>query len=86
MKKEDLQGSHQGTGSAENKGQDRQQQKNPTTNLTNKDLDDTARQAGLGRDRMADIDDLGGTSGRDDYAGGDSERMTGENSNERTDR
>jgi hypothetical protein len=86
MKKEDLQGSHQGTGSAENKGEDRQQQKNRTTNLTNNDLEDTAHQAGLGRDRMADIEDLGGMSGRDDYAGGDGEGMSRENSNDRTDR
>jgi hypothetical protein len=86
MKKEDIERSNQGTGSAENKGEDRQQQKNPTTNPTNSQKDDTAMQAGLGRDRMADIYEVGGMSGRDDYAGGDSDGMTEGSSNDRTDR
>jgi hypothetical protein len=69
MKKEDLQNSQKGTGSAENKGENRDQQRNQTRNVLNTQRDDMAQQAGLGRDRLTDIEDLGGINGRDDYAG-----------------
>ena len=80
MKKEDLQNSQQGTGSAENEGLSRDEQKNSTTNISNNQENDISRQAGLGRHRMADIEDLGGMSRRDDYAGSD-EDLTSENLN-----
>jgi len=84
MKKEDLQSSQQGTGSAENQGENRDRQKSQTTNVSNNQQNDLSRQAGLGRNRMTDIDDLGGMSGRDDYAGGDNDNMSNQNTNERT--
>ncbi|MBO9684093.1 MAG: hypothetical protein J7502_15745 [Flavisolibacter sp.] len=80
MKKEDLQNSQQGTGSAENRGINRDEQKNQTTNISGSQQKDISRQAGLGRDRMTDIEGLGGMSGREDLAGGD-EDLTNENLN-----
>lgn len=71
MKSEDLQNAQQGSGGAENKGESREQQKNQTRNISSQQREADARQAGLGRDRMTDIEDIGGLSGRDDYAGGD---------------
>jgi hypothetical protein len=43
-----------------------------------------ANKAGLGRDRMTDIEEMGGMSGRDDYAGGDNDNMSNQNTNEPT--
>jgi hypothetical protein len=80
MKKEDLQNSQQGKGSAENEGLSRDGQKNSTTNISNNQENDISRQAGLGRHRMADIEGLGGMSRLDDYAGSD-EDLTSENLN-----
>jgi hypothetical protein len=80
MKKEDLQNSQQGTGSAENRGNSRNEQKNSTLSVSNDQQHEISRQAGLGRDRMTDIEDLGVSSGREDYAGGD-EDLTNENLN-----
>lgn len=53
-------GSHQGSGSSENTGRDREAQKNTATDLNEQEKKDMAREAGLGRDRIADIEDLGG--------------------------
>jgi len=86
MKKEDIQNAQQGTGSAENKGESREQQKNQTANVSTNQQNDFARQAGLGRDRMTDIEELGDLSGRDDYAGGNNDGMTDQNTNSNTDR
>lgn len=82
--KEDFQKSQQGTGSAENKGERRSQQKNQTTDLSFDQKNKIAHQAGLGRDRMADIEDSGGLSGRDDYAGSDNDGMGSEHSSSET--
>lgn len=84
MKKEDLQNSQQGTGSSENKGESRDQQTNQIRNVSGNQLDDMANKAGLGRDRMTDIEEMGGMSGRDDYAGGDNDNMSNQNTNEPT--
>ena len=86
MKKEDLQNSQQGTGSAENKRENRNQQKNQTTDVSNEQQNDLAREAGLGRDRITSIEDLGGMTGRDDYSGGDNDDLTNENLNAANDR
>ena len=80
MKKEDIQHSQQGAGSAENRGGSREEQKNQLTSVPNSKQNDISQQAGLGRDRMVDIEDLGDNSGRDDYSGGD-EDLTNENLN-----
>lgn len=82
--KEDFQKSQQGTGSAENKGESRSRQKNQSTNLSFDEKNKTAHQAGLGRDRIADIEDSGGPSGREDYTSGDNDEMSSENTNSET--
>jgi len=80
MKKEDFQNSQQGTGGTENRGSNRDEQKNQTTNISGSQQRDMSRQAGLGRDRMTDIEGLDGTIGREDFAG-DDEDLTNENLN-----
>jgi hypothetical protein len=79
MKKEYLQNSQQRTGSITNTDHSRDEEKNPTTNISN-EQNDGSPQAGLGRDRMTDIEDLGEISGREDYAG-DDEDLKNENLN-----
>ena len=81
MKKEDLQNSQQGTGSSENKGERRYQQQNQTTNVSNNQQNDIAHEAGLGRHRMTDIEDLGGMSEIDDYAGSNDDDLSNEDLN-----
>jgi hypothetical protein len=75
----------QGTGSAENIGRTRKEQKNRMANLGEKQKQKIARETSLGKKNIADTGDTGGLSGRDDYAGGDNEGMTNESTNERTD-
>jgi hypothetical protein len=79
MKKEDLQNSQQRTGSITNTDHSRDEGKNPTNNISN-EQNDVSRQAGLGRDRMTDIEDLSEISGREDYAA-DDEDLKNENLN-----
>ena len=86
MKKEDLQNSQQGTGSAENSSESRDQQKKQTPRVSNDQQNKLARRAGLGRDRMTDIEDLGGLNGRDDYAGSTNDDLSNENLNAANDR
>jgi hypothetical protein len=81
MKKEDLQNSQQGTGSAENKGERRDQQENQATNVSNNQQNDIAHEAGLGRHRMTDIEGVRGMSGRDDYAGSNDDDLSNEDLN-----
>ena len=83
MKKEDLQNSQQGSGNSENQRESRDQQKNQATSISSQKAN---LKAGLGRDRMTDIENLGGISGRDDYAGSDGDDMSNQNTNEPTDR
>lgn len=68
MKREDLQNAQQGSGGTENKGESREQQKNQTTNISGQQREEDVRQAGLGRDLMADIEDIEGLRGMDDHA------------------
>ena len=79
MNKEDLQSSHGGTGLTENKEQIDQQRENITTDVSNEQQKEIARQAGLGRDRMFDIEDLERMSDRDDYAGGNNDDFNTKN-------
>jgi hypothetical protein len=81
MKREDLQSSQQGSGSAENKGEGREQQKNQTANISNTERSDMAYQAGLGRDRITSVEELGGMSGRDNYAGSEPDDLSNEDLN-----
>ena len=84
--KQDQQQSSGGSGSAENKGQRRSDQKNKTTSISNEDRQKIAGEMGKGTNRIADIEDLGGLSGRDDSSGGSGDRMEDQNTNQGTER
>ena len=76
----------QGSGSAENTGRERVSQQHPLTHLDQGERQDIARQADVSQEDIADLDDLGQTSGRDDYAGGDNDGMSDASTGEPTDR
>jgi hypothetical protein len=54
------------------------------TDISREEKKNIGRQTGVGRDNVAGIEDLDGMSGRDDYAGGDSDGMRNESTNEPT--
>jgi len=66
---EDMRNAQQGTGSAENLGESRDEQKNQTSDLSEREKRDIAGEAGVGRKHIADLRELGANSGRDDNAG-----------------
>ena len=76
----------QGSGSAENKGGSREDQKNPLTNPGGKEKQDIARDINESSNRVGSLRNTGQLSGRDDYAGGSGDDMSAENTNEPTDR
>ncbi|MGZ3844421.1 MAG: hypothetical protein ACXVLT_00585 [Flavisolibacter sp.] len=75
MKRQNLQSSRHDT---ENKQQDGHKQ----IDVSNKQQKDTPRPAGLGRDRMSESEDPGEMSRRDDYAGGDRDDISVEDSDD----
>ena len=75
QKKEQFQAGQQGTGSAENRGDDRDSQMTPNTSLTQPEKEDIARQIGEEPGAIAGLKDLGALSGRDDASGGSGDRM-----------
>jgi hypothetical protein len=75
-----------GTGSAEQTGRDRQEQKMPATDMSGKEKGDVASQIGEADKDIRTISDLGGMSGRDDAAGGTGDRQEAESTNEQTDK
>jgi hypothetical protein len=75
-----------GSGSAENKGEERQSQKAPLTTLTEEQRNDIAHQTGLKPGDIADVQQTGALSGRDDASGGSGDEMTTTSSDEKTDR
>jgi hypothetical protein len=75
---------NEGSGSAENKGLDRSQQVNRNTSLDKDQRKKIANEAGIGRKRIADIEELGQKNGRDDYAGGDNDGMENESTGGKT--
>ena len=79
-----FQNAQQGSGSAENRGRDRSEQKSRGMDLSADEKQNVARGAGVGKKDIADLGDLGEASGRDDYAGGFAEGMGDESTNERT--
>lgn len=81
MKKEDLQNSQQGTGSAEDNGESGNAQKNQAKNISNSQNTDMSREAGLGSNRITDVEEMGGLSGRNDFAGGDRDDLSNEDLN-----
>ncbi len=75
-----------GSGSAENKGQSREDQKAQNTVVGEQERSDIAEQAGLKPGEVADLQDLGGPSGRDDASGGSGDDMNNTSSNQGTER
>src|SRR3954452_3124477 len=75
----------QGSGSAENKGQSRNDQKNRDFNLDEEAKNDIANQIDVDKSNIADLQDLGAGSGRDDASGGFGDGMTNLRTDEPTD-
>lgn len=85
-RKQELQQSQQGSGSSENTGKDRQDQKAGNLSIDEGERENIAGQAGINKEDIADLEDLGMNSGRDDYAGGSGDDMSGTSTDEATDR
>jgi hypothetical protein len=81
-----FQESQEGSGSAENKGLDRDQQRAKNTKLDQQEQQNIGNQLGSDKNRVADLDDQGLLSGRDDYSGGSGDRMEDESTGEPTSR
>lgn len=81
-----FQSAQQGSGSAENTGRDRSEQKSRGMNVSGGEKQNVAQGTGVGKKDIADLSDLGAASGRDDYAGGYAEGMGDESTDEKTER
>jgi hypothetical protein len=75
-----------GSGSAENKGQSRQDQLSKAMSIGSDERQDIADQTGLKPEDIADLQDVGGMSGRGDAAGGSGDNMENTSTNEGTDK
>lgn len=84
--KDSKQKSQPGTGSAENRGQDRNEQMNRSKDLLREDRQNIADAIGEKPGRVGSVRGTGALSGRDDSSGGSGDRMEGENTGEGTDR
>ena len=84
--KASFQTGQEGSGSAENKGQSRTAQQAGNTKLNQQQRQDIGNQLGNDKGRLADLDDLGARSGRDDASGGSGDHMENQNTGEATDR
>lgn len=84
--KDSMQKSQPGTGSSENRGQERNEQQNRSKDLSQGEKQDIASQIGESPDKIASQRDMGILSGRDDSSGGSGDRMEGTNTGEGTDR
>jgi len=76
----------QGSGSAENLGENRDTQKAQNTQLDKSERQDIGEQAGLGRDQITDLSEMGALSGRDDASGGSGDEMEKQDTDRDTDR
>jgi hypothetical protein len=85
-KKEQVQQAGGGSGSAEQTGRDREEQRLPTTETPEERRQNIASQIGESESRVSSINELGGLSGRDDSSGGSGDRMEEQNSGDATDR
>lgn len=83
---ENQQRGQQGSGSAENTGSNREAQKSVKTIVSDDERKDIAEQTGLQPEDIADVQQTGALSGRDDAAGGSGDDMTTVSSNEPTDK
>lgn len=84
--KESQQRGQQGSGSAENIGNNREAQKSGKTIISDDERKDIADQTGLQTEDIADLQQTGALSGRDDAAGGSGDDMTTISGNEPTDK
>jgi hypothetical protein len=84
--KETFQQAQQGSGSAENMGQDRSAQQNSNTVLSDEEKQNLAAQMGEGPNAVVGLKDLGALSGRDDASGGSGDRMEDQSTGAATDR
>lgn len=75
-----------GSGSAEQTGRDRQEQKTPTTRMNENEKSEVASQIDENKTDVRTIEDLGGMSGRDDLAGGSGDRMENQSTNQSTEK
>jgi len=75
-----------GSGSAENKGADREAQKAKLTNLSDEQKNDIANQIDEAPKDIESVKETGALSGRDDAAGGSGDNMSNTSSNEGTER
>ena len=78
--------SQQGSGSAENRGDVREAQQNQTKDLGKMNEQQKQEATSGSNVPLADLNSLGGLSGRDDYAGGDADGMSDQSTGEETDR
>lgn len=81
-----LQSGQQGSGSAENKGQERAAQQNSKAVLSDEERENLAAQLGEGPNAVVGLKDLGALSGRDDASGGSGDRMENQSTGDATDR
>lgn len=75
----------QGSGSAEQTGKSRDEQKNRNFNLDDDTKNKIASDIGVDSKDIVDLHDLHADSGRDDYAGGSGDGMSDVSTNEPTD-
>lgn len=76
----------QGSGSAENIGQQRSAQQNTNAILSDEEKQNLAAQLGEGPNAVVGLKDLGALSGRDDTAGGSGDGMESQSTGDATDR
>jgi hypothetical protein len=84
MKKEQLDQSKSGTGSAEQTGRDRTEQRQEQKDVDQQKRQDVASQIGESANDITSAKELGQMSGRDDASVGSGDGMENENTGERT--
>ena len=78
--------SQEGSGSAEDTGRNRSDQKNKAAWQDSQEKQNIAQDAGVSPEQVSDLHSLGSMSGRDDYAGNYNDDMNEESTNEGTER
>ncbi|OLY92949.1 hypothetical protein SAMN05444008_10445 [Cnuella takakiae] len=75
----------EGSGSAENQGRSRIEQRQPMRDVTEEQKRDIEQEIGTGSGSVAGIGELGGNSGRDDASGGSGDGMENQHTRQATD-
>jgi hypothetical protein len=78
--------SQEGTGGAENKGQERSDQMNQMARVSESQKQQIAEEIDTPIESIASLEDLGALSGRDDQSGGSNDRMEQEDTGAPTER